>query len=218
MTKADDIGIVHFSGDVKLWHIVLDSVDKDSQRRSVEHWWQTGCTVEEFSEKLIGYRRWCLMADAGEDYAHYGCVVLIDDDGSRRLVVRPRERDEGSEDVTVLARGIFEDLRVVVQKATRAWKFCADALLETCPPALRRELVRPSAPAGSIAPGQHVKVSWPPEAVPDANTMWFSGTVVSVHADGRHVVRYDRGGDWGDTERGVVAERIEPEVLAARKQ
>ena len=158
------------------------------------------------------------MEDAREEYAHYGCVVLTDDDGSRRLVVRPGERDEGSEDVTVLAGGIFEDLRVVVQKATRAWKVCAEALLAKCPPALRRELVRPSAPAGSIAPGERVEVSWPPEAVPDANTMWLTGIVVSVHADGRHVVRYDRGGDWGDTERGVVAERIEPEVLAARKQ
>ena len=148
------------------------------------------------------------MADSPEDYAHYGCVVLADSDGPRRLVVQPGGTGQGSEDVTALAGEIFDHLRVVVNKATTAWQVCAETLIAKCPPALLEELVRPTGPAGSIAPGKRVEVSWPPEAVPDANALRLTGIVVSVHADGRHVVRYDRGGDWGDTERGVVAERI----------
>ena len=212
-TEADDIGIVHFSGDVKLWHIVLDSVQNHTQRRAVEHRLQSWGTVEDFSEHLIkdcceGYSRWCLLAAAPEEYATHGCVVLANNEGPRRLVVQPGGTCEGSEDVTALAQEVFDHLRVVVHRATTAWQVCAEALLAQCPPALLEELVRPTGPAGSIPPGERVEVRWPPEAVPDANAMWLTAIVVSVHADGRHVVRYDRGGDWGDTERGVVAERI----------
>ena len=76
---------------------------------------------------------------------------------------------------------------------------------------------RPAAPSeDSFAPGVGVEVLWPSDASPDRagqeGVRWVPATVVAVHADGRHVVRFDHGGSWGNTERGVLRARSRPAV------
>ena len=34
---VEDLGAVHFSGDVKLWHMLLETPDTQDMRRSVDH-------------------------------------------------------------------------------------------------------------------------------------------------------------------------------------
>ena len=61
-------------------------------------------------------------------------------------------------------------------------------------------------------PGVAVEMLWPPDAPPNGagqkGVKWLPATVVSVHADERHVVRFDHDGSWGDTERGVLRARL----------
>ena len=35
--RVEDLGVVHFSGDVKLWHMLLETPDTQHMRRSVDH-------------------------------------------------------------------------------------------------------------------------------------------------------------------------------------
>ena len=64
-TDLDTIGIIHFSGDVKPWHMVLDAVQDNNQRRAVEHavssWHDE--EVDAFGDYLL--RRCC------ESYTHH---------------------------------------------------------------------------------------------------------------------------------------------------
>lgn len=43
---------------------------------------------------------------------------------------------------------------------------------------------------------------------PSDRETWFLARLMAVHQDGRHVVRFEREGDWGDTKRGVEVQRI----------
>ena len=62
-------------------------------------------------------------------------------------------------------------------------------------------LEEPSRPPHSPWPiGEHLQVLWGED--------WVPCTVRSVHSDGRYVVQYEHGGEWGDTERRVPCRRL----------
>ena len=62
-------------------------------------------------------------------------------------------------------------------------------------------LAEPSRPPRSPWPiGEHLEVLWGED--------WIPCTVRSVHTDGRYVVQYERGGEWGDKERRVPCGRL----------
>uniref|UniRef100_A0A7S4W6J3 Nucleotide-diphospho-sugar transferase domain-containing protein n=1 Tax=Alexandrium monilatum TaxID=311494 RepID=A0A7S4W6J3_9DINO len=214
-TRLEDIGIVHCSGDVKLWHVHLDAAQDSSQRRAVEHVPSAWADDGRFSEHLLratceGYERWVERSAPPEDYAHFGCALR---EGGRVELVA----GERPEEVTALIDEAVEKARAVARLATAAWRACAERLLAAELPGLLEELQRPSVPEGSMPPGARVQALWRPPGVPPAaqedraaasDGAWLPAKVVSVHADGRHVVRYDQGGTWGDTERGVPRKRL----------
>jgi len=214
-TKLEDIGIVHFSGDVKLWHVHLDAAQETGQRRAVEHvpsaWTDDGL----FGEHLLrssceGYARWFERSAAPEDYERFSCAR---GEGGRLELLAGAGR---AEDVTALVEEAVAGLRELATAATAAWRGCAERLLAAELPGLLEELQRPAVPEGSLPPGARVQVLWQGPKVPQAVEneeaagcgRWLPAKVVSVHVDGRHVVRYDHGGTWGDTERGVPRSRL----------
>ena len=81
-----DIGIVHFSGDVKFWHMCVDFIPGEvgtddshsGHRRAVEHIPGRWKDVDQFAEHLImtccgGYTRWVERAAPTEEYTNWSC-------------------------------------------------------------------------------------------------------------------------------------------------
>merc|ERR1719215_897217 len=103
---------------------------------------------------------------------------------------------------------MVERLRSTTRLATDTWRQVAKKLLSEIP-TLMDDLKAPQVPPGSYTPGDEVEVRWNPLGGQDT---WCPACVMSVHTDGSHVVRYHRGGGWGDTERSVVSERMRQSV------
>lgn len=220
--RPDEIGLVHFSGDTKLWHLCLDAAQETGQRRAVEHFPSKWTEIDSFAEHLLrtcckSYTRWVDRSEDPCDYEDFGCELTAA--GGIRLL--PGSGD----DLTPVVDEAVAQLRSVARLATRVWRDCAQRLLAESPSrTLLEDLQRPSVPDGSFRPGARVEVLWrhglPEELlgrdalrVEEAKAreqLWLPAKVVSVHADGHHVVRYDRGGTWGDTERRVPSSRLRP--------
>ena len=213
----EDVGIVHFSGDIKLWHMCLQTAKAENSfggaRRSVEHaileeWTDT----DTFSENLLrdsieGYERWFKRSGTQEEYEEKGCIMH--EDGHVELC-----DGDASDDVTHILDEMVDRLRSTTRLATETWRQSALGLLVDMPNLLQ-DLREPQVKHGSHAPGTSVKVQWLTSGAPSHATTWLPAHVISVHKDGCHVIRFDHGGPWGDTERGVKAERIHvpvPEV------
>jgi len=219
----EDVGIVHFSGDVKPWHLVLDAVQDYNQRRAVDHapsvWGDRDITS--FGEYLLqrccaSYRLWFSKDAEAERYAEFGCVLR--DDG--RIEIRHQidgvtnaSADDGSPSAAHRSVDIMDTVDFAVTKvrgitctALREWHDSAKRFLSASPGSLEA-LASPSTPSGCFTIGAFVEVSWPAQS-DGRPPRWLQAMVVAVHADGRHVVRFRNGGTWGDTERGVARERI----------
>eukprot|EP00811_Abedinium_folium_P005763 NODE_15303_length_1057_cov_6.600000.p1 GENE.NODE_15303_length_1057_cov_6.600000~~NODE_15303_length_1057_cov_6.600000.p1 ORF type:complete len:330 (+),score=102.22 NODE_15303_length_1057_cov_6.600000:117-992(+) len=202
--NLEDIAIVHFSGLVKLWDLCIDARNSLEDGRSVtyasrEPWVET----EAFAEHLISkccesYHRWVARTASPEDYAAFHCVLLSDGGVELRA-------GDVAEDVTGIVDAAVSQLRGTTRLAAVAWRACAARLLEHVPDLLET-FCQPQVAPGSFPPGTRVEVKWQPAG--DRPPLWLEGLISSVHADGRHVVRFDRGGSWGDTERGVDVVRI----------
>ena len=205
--SLEDVGIVHFSGDVKLWHLCIRAVDGfDERRRAVEHvplerWTDTDSFTELFMRgSCPGYARWVERMGSPEDYSDTGCVLL----GGGKIELRS---GDVTEDVTSLVDRMVERLRDITRLATNTWRHYAERLVKEFPSVLE-DLSVPEVPACSYAPGTRVQVRWLSECALEESEEIFNACVTSVHKDGRCVVRYDSGGSWGDTEREVSVERI----------
>ena len=205
--SPEDIGIIHFSGDVKLWHLCIGSVDGDEERRrAVEHvplaeWMDTNSFTDLFMrESCQGYARWVARSGTREDYMDLGCVLL--DGGNIQLL-----GGDVSKDVTSLVDDMVKRWRDITWLATNTWRQCAARLVEGSP-GLLDNLSRPVVPVGSYAPGTRVRVRWLSGYAAEDDEGMFDACVMSVHKDGRCVVRYDSVGPWGDTEREVLVNRI----------
>ena len=179
-----------------------------------------------------GHKRWLSRTASADEYAPFG--VELSSDGHFHLLSCPfvatdeatgDEADAAAEgdpclkqhprrlrDVTEVIDAAVGRLRDTTTSALTTWRQNADRFLATAPEAAE-ELQHPAAPSkDSFVPGVAVEVLWPPDAPPNGagqgGVKWLPATVVSVHADGRHVVRFDHGGSWGDTERGVLRRRL----------
>lgn len=210
-TGLGEIGIVHFSGDVKLWHICLQSSassEYGAKRRAVKHVTLTPeewMATDTFSEWLLrdcceGYGRWFELKGLPEEYHQRGCELL---EGGRLEM----QAGGAAQDVTPLVQEMVEHLRGATRLATDTWRQCALNLLVEHP-TLLQDIQEPQVPEGSYMPGAEVEVQWRPESRPDIDFSWSRGRVMSVHKDGTHVVRFQHGGGWGDTERGVSSDRM----------
>ena len=176
---------VHFSGDVKLWHVLLDAAG-DANRLSLEHVRASWVDEDAFVEHLL---RSCCQ--------NYGRFM---EDGAFGECVSP--------EVDHRIRSVYSRLRAVAQLAVSTWHECAKRLLKDTP-ALLEELLKPDGPPGTHPVGARVDVFWPPAAVvAEGRGQWYAATVTSVDASGRYNLKMERGGSWGDSERGVSPERV----------
>lgn len=199
----EDIGIVHFSGEVKLWHLFLKTHRSDDVRRNVSHEATTGTSDawsdEKFAEHIMsaqrGYPLWMSRTAEAEEYEAYGCRR----EGKRIFI--------GDKDMTDLVDALVERVLQVAKQATTVWRECAERLLQ-CQPEIVRQLENPAVPEGCLPLGTRVQVSWKLGTGRSASVRWLPAQVLGVHSDGTYVVRFEVGGGWGDTERHVVPERV----------
>ncbi|CAE7535266.1 unnamed protein product [Symbiodinium natans] len=201
--ELEDIGVVHFSGEVKLWHLFLKTHQSDDVRRNVSHEAMKGessaWSDETFAEHIMsvqrGYPLWMSRTADLADYEALGC----------------RREDKkifiGDKDMTELVDTLVQRVLQVAQKATTVWRECAETLLQQ-QPEIVRQLENPAVPEGCFPLGTRVEVSWILGSGRRASTRWLPAQVLGVHSDGAYVVRFEQGGGWGDTERHVKSERV----------
>ena len=183
--SAQDILNVHFSGDVKLWHVLLNAVG-NADRLSLEHVGASWANDDAFADHLL--RSCC------EDYRQWEDGVLLAEDASQ--------------DVAKLVQDVYSRLRDVARLAVKTWHDCADRLL-ACAPGLLQELLCPKGPPDTRPIGTRVEVLWPPDAVAaEGGGRWWPATVASVHDNGHYCLRLDRGGEWGNLVRNVAPARL----------
>ena len=116
---AKDIRNVHFSGDVKIWHVLLDTLDA-TNRLSLEHTRASWSNNDAFTDHLLrscceGYKQWKMGKVLAED---------------------------ASQDVARLVDEVYFQLEHVARLAVVTWRSCADGLLARTP-FLLEELLRP---------------------------------------------------------------------------
>ncbi|CAJ1410199.1 unnamed protein product [Effrenium voratum] len=178
---AEDIKLVHFSGELKYWHLLLNA-DLDTENAS-------------FAEKMMS------------EFASYGVWVSGTEDATPFGV----ERSEGrlrltatKADVTDLVERSFQHVRRIATSSITGWRCCAERLL-TRQPGLLHAVKHPTVPAGCFAIGAPVAVQWPWEGGNE-----LQAQVVGVHEDGSYTVHYrDYDRDWlSCTERQVPKVRV----------
>ena len=202
----EDIGVVHFSGEVKMWHRILEATSSESsadRRREVSHVLATtngedGETEDvAFAERLMSYQRghalWISRTAKNESYQDYGCRC----DGQRIFL--------GEKDITDALDGMAQKVLKVAARAAKVWRECYEKLAE---PRLLEELQKPRVPDDSFDIGTCVQVSWTMGQGNCATVRWLPAQVMGVHDNKDYVVRFERGGDWGDTEHHVPPERV----------
>ena len=205
MMDLEDIGVVHFSGEVKMWHRVLKatSLESEDRRREVIHELATmddndgGNGDVVFAERLMSYQRghslWIAKNAAEEDYLFHGCRR----EGDKIFV--------GNKDITgALDRMVSKVLGVAVH-ATKVWNECYEKLAS---PGLLEELQNPHVPKDCFKLGTRVEVRWRMGQGSHETERWLPAQVLGVHDNKDYVVRFERWDDWGDTERHVHPERV----------
>ena len=181
MLSHKDIKNVHFSGNVKLWHVILDTVG-DANRLSVEH---EGARWENNTEFLKHLLRDC----SGDLEQKLESLTVAGED---------------SQDDLELVKKVHSDLHTVAQLALTAWRACADNLLEKMPGILQ-DLLCPNGLHDTRQIGARVEVSWPPDTVAwKGGGEWYPATITSVHHDGHYCLRFDTR----HTERRVAPDRV----------
>ena len=205
--KLEDIGVVHFSGEVKMWHRILAATSSASEdrRRQVSHALATtnGEDGESgdvaFAERLMSYQRghalWISKTADLEDYQEHGCRR----DGSRIFA--------GEKDITQSLDWMVQRVLEVAARASKVWRESYEKIAE---PGLLEELQKPTVPEGCFDLGSRVEVSWTMGRDSRATVRWFPAKVLGIHDNKDYVVRFERGGDWGDTERHVHPNRVRP--------
>lgn len=183
---AEDIKLVHFSGELKYWHMMLCH-EKDME-----------FSIERFAEKMLA------------EFASYGAWVTGEDDlaeyGAHRCDGRIFLEGNLTKDITDLVQSAFQHAREICTASCSIWHSCALRLLDR-QPGLLRELEFPRVPEGCALPGAAVHVMWPDSG---AGSWWHPARVLAVHADGSYTVHYhaqDKG--WSSCmERNVDAARV----------
>ena len=206
--NLEDIGVVHFSGEVKLWHRILEAEatsESQDRRREVNHalaptnGGDGGNEDKAFAERLMSYQRghalWMSKTAELEDYQDHGCRRE-----GRRIFM-------GEKDITQDLDWMVQKVLEVAVCATKVWRECYEQLAQA-QPGLLEELQKPRVPEGCFDLGARVEVSWTMGHGSRETMRWFPAQVLGVHANNDYVVRFERGGDWGDTERHVHPARV----------
>ena len=209
--SANDVKNVHFSGNVKLWHMSLKTSQTTDLRRSNQHtadasaiMGQQGdsnedealADIKDFANTLLSdqnsYSLWISKTADPEAYQEFGCVRK-----GKNIFL-------GDKDVTPCVDEMSNLLKNVTIKAASTWRTCAKALLEARHGTLH-DLLSPSVPEGCHELGTcvHVSSEWS-----NGWKQWYEATILSVHKDGKYVVKYKTKHAWGDTERRVAPERL----------
>lgn len=209
----EEINVIHFSGDVKLWHMLLEAnVSSDAtaeRRRAFEHFEAPHEECEDpdavFAEKLLkdqrrSYSLWVDKDAEPQDYATWGCILTPE----KRFKMLP----DAEKDVTTLVEKSMGHLRSVARLATETWRCSAERLLKEMP-TLIEDLKTPQVPEGALPIGTMVDVLWVPLGEPETKGRWHAGRVSAVHEDGSYVVKFNTSGEWGDTQRRVPAARVQ---------
>ena len=211
--NLEDIGVVHFSGEVKMWHRILeatatDSSERDDQRREVSHTLANrngedgGNGDVVFAERLMssqyGHSLWISKTAEPEDYLFYGCRR----EGQKIFA--------GGKDITLALDWMVKKVLAVAVTAAQNWNKCYKDLAVQ-DPGLLDTLQKPCVPEGCFKLGTRVEVSWMMGQGSGATVIWLPAQVIGVHADSMdYIVRFETWGDWGDTERHVQARRVRP--------
>ena len=204
--KIEEIGVVHFSGEVKMWHRVLEATSSQSadRRREVRHALAprdsdgdggNGDVV--FAEKLMSYQQghalWISKTAPLQDYDFYGCRR----EGCKIFV--------GEKDITDALDQMVHTVLAVAAKSSKVWHECYEKLAW---PGLLEGLQNPKVPEGCFDLGTRVEVSWTMGQGSRADVKWLPAQVLGVHENKDYVVRFERWADWGDTERHVHPDRV----------
>ena len=206
--KIEEIGVVHFSGEVKMWHRVLEATSSQSadRRREVRHALALAPRDSDgdggngdvvFAEKLMSYQQghalWISKTAPLQDYDFYGCRR----EGCKIFV--------GEKDITDALDQMVHTVLAVAAKASKVWHECYEKLAW---PGLLEGLQNPKVPEGCFDLGTRVEVSWTMGQGSRANVQWLPAQVLGVHENKDYVVRFERWADWGDTERHVHPDRV----------
>ena len=207
--KLEDVGVVHFSGEVKMWHRILAATSSESEdrRREVSHALVAtngedgGIDDVAFAERLMSYQRghalWISKTAQPEDYQDHGCKC----EGQKIFV--------GEKNITQDLDWMVQRVLDVAAHAAKVWRECYEKL-QLGHPGLLDELQKPHVPEGCFDLGTDVEVSWTMGQGSRVSVRWFPATVMGVHDNKHYILRYDQRtrGDWGDTERNVHPERV----------
>ena len=109
--SAEDIQNIHFSGEVKIWDMVLETLDVCRDPSSSEEAHARWTNKEEFINHLL--RSCC------DDYGQWEEGVVLAEDASQ--------------DVADLVEEVYSRLQHVARLAVATWSDCADRLLERTP-------------------------------------------------------------------------------------
>ena len=207
--NLQDIKVVHFSGEVKMWHRILtasSTLESGDRRREVSHA-LAGMNDDDdvaFGERLMSYQsghaRWISKTAEPEDYRFYGCRR----EGQRIFV------GENEKDITHALDQMAQRILEVAVNAAKVWHECYAELADPWPDLLDN-LLKPCVPEGCFPLGTHVEVSWDMGRGSHATVRWLPAHVLAVHDNKHYVLRYERSrdwGDWGDTERNVHPDRV----------
>ncbi|CAE7505117.1 unnamed protein product [Symbiodinium pilosum] len=183
----EDIKLVHFSGELKYWHMTLC---RGAEMAEAE------LCMERFVEQMLA------------EFASYGAWVTGEEDcvdyGAQRRDGRIVLAGNPMEDITDFVARAFQHARTICAASCNAWHSCALRLLQQLP-GLLHELDNPRVPQGCAAVGAEVEVLWP-----DEGSTWHPARVCGVHADGTYTVHYyteDRS--WSSCkERNVSTARV----------
>ena len=216
--NLQDIKVVHFSGEVKMWHRILtpsSTLESGDRRREVSHA-LAGVNGEDdvaFGERLMSYQRghalWVSKTAEPEDYQFYGCRR----EGKRIFV------GENEKDITHALDQMVQRVLEVAVEAAKVWHECYLELADHYPDGpdlLLNCLQKPCVPEGCFHLGTRVEVSWEMGQGSHATVRWLPAQVLAVHDNRHYVLRYERRldwGDWGDTERNVHPDRVRLRLL-----
>lgn len=201
---VEDIGVVHFSGEVKMWHRFLTAIPpSDDRRREVHHAVAQSAAEtsdEAFAQYLLSIQRghslWVSKTAEPEEYQEHGCRR----EGQQIFV--------GEQDVTAALEWMVQRVVQVAVVSTQVWRQCYERLQPNL-----EELLKPKVPEGCFDLNTRVEVSWTMGQGSRKTVRWLPAQVLAVHENKDYVVRFQRGGDWGDTERHVHPSRVRlPEV------
>lgn len=197
MCCSGNIRNVHYSGDIKLWHMFLRTSATRDRRRSVKHEISAGVVDDkEFAKYLLSdqdsYSLWFSRTAPEDAYKRYACTRK----GENIFV--------GEKDVTDVVDEMCELLLGVATAATTIWRKCAEALIRDRI-GLLEDIQKPAVPPNRHLPGTCVEVCYEWSSGWED---WLEATVLSVHADGKYVVKYASKWSWGDTERRVDNGRV----------